>query len=343
MKPLVTIIIPSYNHKKFIEKALDSVFAQSYKNIEVIVIDDCSTDGSQDLIRTIQKKNPFKFIARTSNYYSANPKKGDKPIIEAMNIANGKYIAIVDSDDYILPGKISTQVALLEKYPEASLCYGGIQVITEDNNRYKYIENFANGNHFDYLLVNGNPLLYIGCLIRTSAFNSIERSHPDLQQEDWDMFLKLAKCGPFVSDKETVACYRRHGNNSWFRSDREQLMYLNRMLILDTWQHESSWPEAMDIRWQQYLNKQYFNSQELDLLLSKRPYDALLHFLKFRALSAENSTELAQMHLSMAILNCDARLKVLPELYKIKIAVTESDEEKINIIKEMKNRIISTN
>lgn len=336
---LVSIVVTSYNHSKYIGKALESVFAQTYKNIEVIVVDDASTDGSQLIIKKYQKKHNFKFIERTNNYYSAEIKKGNKPIIEAMLEAQGKYIAVVDSDDYIFPDKIASQVALLEENPDASMCYGGIQLLIENNSRHNYSTYFANGDHFDFLLINGNPLLYIGCLIRTSAFRTIPRSDPELLQEDWDMFLKLAKCGPFISDKKNVACYRRHGNNTWFRNDREQLMYLNRMHILEEWQQELAWPHAMDIRWQQYISGSLLDRQDVDTLLQKRPYDSLLHFLKYKFLMHDGMTTEALMHLSMAIFHCDTRLKMLIELYKIKLQITHDNKEKIIIMKEMKHRL----
>lgn len=338
MESLVSIVVTSYNHSKFIAEALDSVYAQTYKNIEVIVVDDASTDGSQQIIKQYQDKYGFKFIARESNYYSAAVKSGNKPIIEAMLAAQGKYIAVVDSDDYIFPEKIATQVALLEKNPDASLCYGGIQLLLEDNIRRNYINEFNNGDHFDSLLVNGNPLLYIGCLIRASAFHTIERSHADLVQEDWDMFLRLAKTGPFVSSRKNVACYRRHANNTWFRSDREQLMYLNRMQILEEWQHESVWPQAMDIRWQQYSDNTLLDGQDLNALLQKRPYDPLLHYLQYTLLKDDN-VETAKIHLSMAILHCDVRLRGLQVMYKIKLQVTPDDNDKITLLKEMKHRL----
>lgn len=339
MGPLVSIVITSYNHSKYIGEALDSVFAQTYKNIEVIVVDDASTDNSQHIIKKYQKKFNFNFIERKTNYYSAIVKNDNKPIIEAMLTAQGKYIAVVDSDDYIFPDKVTNQVKILEKNPDASLCYGGIQLLLENNCRRNYITYFLNGDHFDFLLINGNPLLYIGCLIRTSAFRTISRSDPELIQEDWDMFLKLAKCGSFVSDKKNVACYRRHGNNTWFRNDREQIMYLNRMQIIDEWQQEQSWPQAMDLRWKQYTSNMLLNRQDVDILLQKRPYDPLLHFLKFKFLISDGISAETLLHLSMAILHCDVRLNSLIELYKIKLQNSHEDKEKLIVMREMKLRL----
>jgi hypothetical protein len=116
-------------------------------------------------------------------------------------------------------------------------------------------------------------------------------------------------------------------------------MYLNRMQILEEWQQELAWPHAMDIRWQQYTSGTLLDGQDVDTLLQKRPYDSLLHFLKFKALMHDGMATEALMHLSMAIFHCDTRLKSLIELYKIKLQTTHDDKEKIMIMKEMKHRL----
>jgi len=335
MPPLVSVIVTSFNHARFIRKALDSVYAQTYRAFEVIVVDDASTDGSQQIIKAYQKKYGLTFIERKENYYSATIKNSDKPIIEAMKVARGDYIAVVDSDDYIFPEKLAIQVGLMESNPQASLCYGGIKLLLSDKRRYDYITDFPQGDVFTQLLITGNFLLYIGCLIRRSAWLKIERSHPELMQEDWDMFLRLAKVGHFIADRRTVACYCRHGNNTWFRKDRELLMYENRMLILDQWQHEPEWPSAMNQRWQAYIEQQLLLEQDVDHLLLKRPQDALLHYLKFNSLRQRSEHALAQRHLYKSVTYCNDKLAVLPQLFKILLEYYQAEDAQYKMIRKI--------
>lgn len=339
MQPLVSVIVTSYNHSMFIEQALNSILAQTYPNIEIIVVDDASSDGSQKIIKKYQKENRFAFIERSVNYYSAEKKTGDKPIIQAMKSATGKYISVVDSDDYISPDKLTTQVALLEKNPQASLCYGGIDLLLADGSRHNYISNFPSGHLFDALLVQGNFLLFIGSLIRTSAFSKIERSPPALMQEDWDMFLRLAKCGPFVADARTVAFYRRHNNNTWFRADRERMMFRNRMMILDEWKQEPAWPQAMNVRWHEYLSHEKLDADDIDILLRERPDDTLLHFLKYRVCLRQQDRSNAEEHLYQALLLCDNRLAVLPELYRLMFDFIADEKSRQFLLDNMNMRI----
>ncbi|MCT4704608.1 glycosyltransferase [Enterobacteriaceae bacterium H16N7] len=338
-QPLVSVIVTSFNHKKYIEAALDSVYAQTWKNIDVIVVDDASTDGSQKVIRRYQKRRGFTFIERKTNYYDAPVKQGDKPIIEAMNMARGKYIAVVDSDDLILKDKLTRQVALMEQNPTATLCYGDIKLLGADGVIYPYSNYFASGDAFHQLLVSGNFTLYIGSLIRTTAFKSLERSHPDLVQEDWDMFLRLAKLGPFIADEQTVALYRRHDSNTWYRQDKSALMYRNRMMILDNWKNDPLWPQAMGLRWEAYLPGDALTEAEITTLLAERPQDALLHFLTFQYAVRNKERLLACQSLLQAISCCDVRLKILPQLYSMALKLSASPAMTKSLLQDMQRKL----
>ena len=94
---LITVIVPCYNVEKYIEKSIDSIMSQSYKNIETILIDDCSTDGTYDKIVKLKEKYNDKIIViknekNSGAAYSRN---------QALKIAKGDYIGFVDPDDYI--------------------------------------------------------------------------------------------------------------------------------------------------------------------------------------------------------------------------------------------------
>ncbi|HBV2906649.1 glycosyltransferase [Citrobacter freundii] len=338
--PLVSIIVTSYNHDAFLAEALESVFSQTWKNIEVIIVDDASTDRSVDIIKKYQQKYNCKTILRDTNYYSQKNKTGDKPIIEAMNMATGKYIAVVDSDDLIAPTKISHQVNILEKNTHCVMCYSAIQVIMPDGSRFPYSDIFLDGDVFHHLLVSGNLSLYIGSLIRREAYLKIERSDPDLVQEDWDMFLKLSRQGHFISSQRLVAYYRRHDNNTWYRKDNSKLMYRNRMMILNQWKHEDAWVEAMNSRWKQYAHPDHtLIKEDIDELLCERPTDPLLHFQGFIVAVHNKDVIKAQYHIVQAIIYCDIRLEVLPQLYSAALKSITDNKIKNTILTSLKARL----
>ena len=102
---LVSIIIPTHNRKEFLIKALDSVLNQTYRNIEVIIIDDASTDGTGDLILSYNDER-IKYFKNSSNLYAAESRN-----IGIQN-SNGNFIAFLDDDDIWLPEKLEQQILL---------------------------------------------------------------------------------------------------------------------------------------------------------------------------------------------------------------------------------------
>src|SRR5262245_30132400 len=111
--PLVSVVIPAYNCARFIGEALDSVFAQDYPELEVVVVDDGSTDdtcavveGYGDRVKLIRQRNAGAAVARN----------------EGMRRASGEYVAFLDSDDLWLPGKLRLQIDHLESHRDVAMC-----------------------------------------------------------------------------------------------------------------------------------------------------------------------------------------------------------------------------
>lgn len=113
-KTLVSIIIPSYNSKDFLKEAVSSALNQSYKPIEIIVVDDGSTDGTKDLFPEFERCGVLCF--RIDNGGASNARN------HGLEKANGVYIQFLDADDILLPSKIETQLAFMEEQ-QADLCY----------------------------------------------------------------------------------------------------------------------------------------------------------------------------------------------------------------------------
>ncbi len=108
--PLVSIITPSYNSAKFIAETIDSVRAQTFKNWELIIVDDCSTDGSVEIIKKYQKQD--KRIRLEVLLVNSGPAVARNRGIE---LAQGRYIAFIDSDDRWLPEKLEKQIAFMQE------------------------------------------------------------------------------------------------------------------------------------------------------------------------------------------------------------------------------------
>jgi glycosyltransferase involved in cell wall biosynthesis len=105
--PLVTVLIPCYNHERYVEEAVRSVMEQTYTNIELIVIDDGSRDASPRLLAELQERYGFRLLVRPNKGLSAT-------LNEGIGMARGKYIAFLASDDFYCPGRIENAVKAFE-------------------------------------------------------------------------------------------------------------------------------------------------------------------------------------------------------------------------------------
>lgn len=125
IKPLVTIVTPSYNQASFLARTMESVFAQDYPNIEYIVIDGGSTDGSVELLE--------KHADRLA-YWASEPDSGQTEAInKGFARANGDILAWINSDDTYQPGAVAEAVAYLVAHPEVGMVYGDAHFIDEQD------------------------------------------------------------------------------------------------------------------------------------------------------------------------------------------------------------------
>lgn len=193
---LVSIIIPTYNRAEYIERAINSALSQSYKNIEIIVIDDGSIDNTKEIIEKFKKK--IKYIYQKNSGVSAARNRGIKE-------AKGAWIAFLDSDDVWLHDKITKQMDLINNN-NLQICFTGAELIKQ----YKSKENSFRTEYIIYkdgfdLLLNHNLKPLIPC---TLIHKSLLIANPFNEQlrvaEDTELFYNLAYSEPFAYIPETL-------------------------------------------------------------------------------------------------------------------------------------------
>ena len=204
-KPLVSIIIPSYNSKKFIAYTIESVLNQSYSNFELIIVDDCSTDGSLEFIENYLKDSRISIYKTEKNSGAALARN------RGIQKAKGKYLAFLDSDDIWHPLKLEKQIDFMEK---------NNYLFTFTN--YKMIDELGNDLNKEVLCpstVTYNQLLRnttIGCLTVILNMEQLGKVQmPNLQPEDTALWLKILRKGIYAHClQETLAEYRIVGNSA---------------------------------------------------------------------------------------------------------------------------------
>lgn len=204
--PLVSIIIPAYNARRFIGESIDSALNQTYSNCEILVIDDGSTDDTRaflqhrygDQIRYIYQENQGRGAAR--NY--------------GLHLARGKYIQFLDADDLILPDKIRMQVMFLEAHPEYAAAYCHALFFFEDDpdhpSDHPRQESYCSGDILEREIL--EPfLLPIMILVRRTWVDKVGGFDETLRSnEDWDLWLRIAHAGGLFAYMlgEPMALYR---------------------------------------------------------------------------------------------------------------------------------------
>lgn len=209
-KPKVSAIIPAYNRRQFIEETIESVINQTYDNIEIIIIDDGSTDGSREILEGYKNK-----IVLLEHENRIN--KGQSASINlGIKYASGQYIAILDSDDLWEPDKIRLQVEYLEMHEDTGLVYGNGVAVNEDGN---YLYDIYGKNHTErnlpedilldcYFLVPNNSLLRSEIFSKSGMFDESLRA-----AQDHDMAIRIGEITKLAYIDKKIFKYRRHSQS----------------------------------------------------------------------------------------------------------------------------------
>lgn len=208
MKPLVSVIIPNYNYAQYLREAVDAVLAQTYPNIEVIIVDDGSKDDSREIIESYGGK--IKAIFQKNQGVSAARNNG-------VSESAGEFVAFLDADDAWLPAKIEKQMDLFSADPTFGLVHAGVVEMDDTGNRLLERTDGMDGWVSEELLRFERPVILgggSGILVRREAFDEVGGFDTRLSTSaDWDFFYQVGsrfKVG-FVQD--ILLRYRVHGSN----------------------------------------------------------------------------------------------------------------------------------
>jgi len=239
-EPLVSVVIPCYNHACYIEECILSVVGQGYKNIELIVIDDGSKDTSVQVIEGMRgvceaRFTRFKFIHR-ENIGLCNT------LNQALDWCDGKYYSALASDDVWLPFKLGKQVEYLEMNPEVVAVFGGVTLIDENGRILRKVERPGSFG-FKEIFLNRYFLPAPTALVRRLELQAIGYD-PLIKIEDWNMWLKLSKrtMRQLVNLRESVTLYRQHGENM---SGDAGMMYAEGMKILSQFRGDVDYEQSL--------------------------------------------------------------------------------------------------
>lgn len=239
MSSIISVIIPAYNHEKFVQETIKSIIEQTYKNIELLIIDDGSSDDTWKKIIELKPVCEKRF---TNIIFEKQKNQGSsKTLNKLLSFAKGNYIFIIASDDVAKPNTIEVLYSFLSKHSEYSLAVGDNEIIDctskrvfwdESRNnifeassaKYKTFAEFLQGERKDFNFNSdsfGNypsivEMNYVpnGYLIRKSILDIIGGFSPSELLEDHYLMMQIAKYSKMKFINEILLSYRWHSNNS---------------------------------------------------------------------------------------------------------------------------------
>ena len=232
-----TIIIPCFNSENWIKESLLSALNQTYKNLEVIFVDNESTDTSVEIAKEIKGQYPNLITASAKNIYKHSYQE---PVEKGLEIATGDYFTILGSDDYLHEDYVKNIVDILSKTDKIAVMQSPLHCVKESNaqvvNKIKH--KYRNIGEFKRLLLEGCPVTTPTLVIKKELYDNgaiTWRSDKFLGASDYDLYFSLADQGIFIYPlpKWLGYYYRWNPEQSTWGMHREETNYDK--LIKDEW------------------------------------------------------------------------------------------------------------
>jgi glycosyltransferase involved in cell wall biosynthesis len=218
-RPLVSVVVPTYNYGRFIGETLEALRAQTHAAWECVVVDDGSTDDTEEVVARAAASDPRVRYVRQPNQRQAVAKN------TGLKEARGRYVQFLDADDLLEPLKLERQVEFLESHPEADIVYGGARYFHTDRPEERLYGMFGErapwmpelsgaGRELVHALVRMNIMAINAALVRREVFDDVGEFDPALPPvEDWEYWLRCALKGKRFEYRDfegTFALVRSH-------------------------------------------------------------------------------------------------------------------------------------
>jgi GT2 family glycosyltransferase len=224
--PCVSVIMATYNGARFIADSISSVLAQTWRNFELIIIDDCSTDGTSEILESIRDPR-VRALRNTVNLGVVRSRN------RCFAEANGRYTALLDHDDLSRPTRLAKQVGYLDSHPDTVLV-GTAAHVLDDRGRVARTRHPRQTSPIliQWLLHVANPLICSSVMFRSPAaarFGYLMREDYEYA-DDYDLYHRFSRVGDIARLDEPLTVYRLHSSNAFRR--HEETMTANAVKVL---------------------------------------------------------------------------------------------------------------
>lgn len=205
--PTVSVVIPTYNHRGFVVESLESVFAQTFTDYEVIVVNDGSPDDTADVLRPYVQSGRIRYFEQPNAGQAAARNRG---IAEAR----GEFIALLDDDDHWPPDKLEWQLAHLRANVDLAGVAGTADVVDEQGRLLRRTA-CAGMITFEKLFQASQMVSPGQCLFRSECVRAVGGFDATIWgADDWDLYFRITRQWPIQMQDRVALCYRKHGGNA---------------------------------------------------------------------------------------------------------------------------------
>ena len=222
---LVSVVMPVYNVEKYLKEAIDSILNQTYKNIELIIIDDCSMDHSREIIKSYND-------TRIRAYFNTENLQQPRTRNKALKLANGKYIAVMDSDDISLPNRIEEEVKFMEANKNIDIC--GSFIKTFGGTKSRLVRTPLLDEDFKIISMVTSPVAHSTVMFRHSSFEkyNIQYDIDYKYSQDFELWSRLIFEGAkFANIPKVLLYYRENPTGVTYGHSSESQRYNEKVIV----------------------------------------------------------------------------------------------------------------
>lgn len=213
--PKISVILPVYNASAFLKKAMDSIIDQTYTDWELIVINDGSTDNSEEII--------LSYTDKRIRYYNNEANLG---LIASLNkailLCSGEYIARMDADDISDPERFAKQINFLDKNTDYAMCGSFAQIIDDRENITGKIIHVTDNDYLKVNLLFSVPFVHPSMMIRSEIFNEVLFDKEYIHAEDYDLWTRISRKHKVANIPDFLIKYRWHETNVSVTNSKKQ-------------------------------------------------------------------------------------------------------------------------
>ncbi|MBS1651509.1 MAG: glycosyltransferase [Bacteroidetes bacterium] len=200
---LISVILPVYNGEKYLKEAIDSILFQTHKNLELIIINDGSTDSTKEIIDQYSDKRIISIHQKNSGLAES--------LNNGLKIAKGEYIARQDADDISLPRRLEKQIQYLINHPKVVLLGTRAKIFTNTNDNYGIHNHATNPAQLHFDLFFNNPFVHSSVMFRKLAIDKVGMYNGDRSLiEDYELWSRFVQIGQVSNLPDILVLYRHH-------------------------------------------------------------------------------------------------------------------------------------